>query len=346
VQTDDLQQTAPSIIDISDWSVSRYLNTRGSREKSAAIDNIGTKYFFKESLAKENYQYEFWSEIIAYKLGRMLNLPVLEYVPAVLDDQLGCLCASFLWDNEHLIEGLDIIQSFDPSFDPSFKESRNRYSFQLIERALVQFGQSFRLERLLQTIVFDAVIGNQDRHQENWGFKARAIRKNSIDPKAVIAQAIYLSSKGYARVSWGYSEYKAYQGVSFDIDITDLPIYDNGSSLGRELSPARIEFMLASESNLMNYINRGRAEIRWRDQQLSHFDFIKKLYEEAGYDIWLSQYISQICRLYDENLFQTVLDGIDESLTEGYSDRKLPLERKEFIRRLVTKRIERLGTLL
>lgn len=336
----------PTVVDISNWHILHYINTRGSRDKWVIEDRLGAKHYFKVSINRTNYEYEFWSEIIAYHLGTLLHLPVLEYQPAILNRQVGCLCKSFLHGDEQLIEGLNIIQAYDPTFDPNYRLGRNRYSFQLIVKSLVNFGQSFRLSRLIQTIVFDAIIGNQDRHQENWGFKIWAKRKNKAAIGVMFTQAATLLSKGYALTSMGHSEYLAYLDVTFDISISDLEIYDNGSSLGRELGAQQIRDMLSDEKKLLKYINRGKAEIRWNDTQISHYELISKLYNEGGYDTMIDPYIRQMVALYDETAFRAILNSVDQGLGSTFANYMLPPERKDFIAQLVTKRIQLLKTIV
>jgi len=128
----------------------------------------GHRYLFKESAGARALQ--IWSEVIAYELSRDLRLPV---PPAFLaqgpgNGSPGVLIAFFYGhplDPQrrfvHAIERLQGLQ-FPIYYDRgSLKDNINL----------------FRLHRTpgwrawwARTLAFDAVVGNVDRHTENWGF--------------------------------------------------------------------------------------------------------------------------------------------------------------------------------
>ena len=78
--------------------------------------------------------------------------------------------------------------------------------------------------RLAEYLVLDAMIGNTDRHHENWGVLRR--RKNHV-----------------------------WYGVV-------APSFDHASSLGRELLDDRRDRLL-TENRVGNYVERGRGAIYW-----------------------------------------------------------------------------------
>ena len=53
------------------------------------------------------------------------------------------------------------------------------------------------------------------------------------------------------------------------------PIYDSGSSLGRELSAERISIILDDDQKMEQYIKKGLSDIRWNDKQLNHLELLK-----------------------------------------------------------------------
>ncbi len=74
--------------------------------------------------------------------------------------------------------------------------------------------------------VLDALVGNTDRHSENWG--------------------VLQSQDGSRRID----------GLA--------PSYDHGSSLGRELMDERRERLL-SDNRVGGYVERGRGQIHWQN---------------------------------------------------------------------------------
>ena len=173
-----MQYKPVKIINISDWNIKGWLGTKGTREKFICESpRVDIEYYFKQSLFKENkdYRYEFWSEIIASKLGQELGFDILDYNVGIYKDKIGCLCQSMLKDNaqnqyyEELREGVNYLAAIHPEFLSQDKEVIRLYSFQLIEKALRVNELLDFLPYILDIIIFDSIIGNQDRHQENWG---------------------------------------------------------------------------------------------------------------------------------------------------------------------------------
>ncbi|MBF0160078.1 MAG: HipA domain-containing protein [Magnetococcales bacterium] len=91
-------------------------------------------------------------------------------------------------------------------------------------------------------LIFDALIGNTDRHQENWG------------------------------ILWRGSPVRAELA----------PAFDNGTSLGHEITDSRLVQFLASPTQITCYIDRGYHHMRWDQNgtQCGHFDMISWLLEQ------------------------------------------------------------------
>jgi hypothetical protein len=125
-----------AIYDITSWNAQPWYNTGGTRAKKYIQSRDGKYYFFKRSQLKpgKDYKFEFWSEIIASKVGQFLGFHVLVYDIAIDGDIMGCICASMIDpDKEELIEGLRYLQGYDNTFNPEKPSLRKLYSFQLIE---------------------------------------------------------------------------------------------------------------------------------------------------------------------------------------------------------------------
>ena len=167
-----------------DWTEQQWFSTGGTRAKKYLLGPDGKYYFFKRSQYKEPaetkpgkyFKYEFWNEIIAYQLGTLLGFNMLLYEIAIDGEIMGCISASMITlENQELNEGIKYIKAFSPKFDPERKECRTWYSFSRIEAALNQSKLGKFVNNILELIVFDALIGNGDRHQENWAVISRQI---------------------------------------------------------------------------------------------------------------------------------------------------------------------------
>jgi len=159
--------------EISNWEEKPWYQTGGTRSKVIVENPVNHRdYYFKTSLKREqkDYQYEFWSEIIASEIGSVFGFNMLKYDIAYKGDEIGCLSESMITEGKNkLTEGVSYLTGFDSNYNPKHKDSKKQYSFQLIKNTLAFYKQEKFIENIIQIIIFDSIIGNGDRHQENWG---------------------------------------------------------------------------------------------------------------------------------------------------------------------------------
>lgn len=179
-----------SVINVSEWKKSGY--SKGTREKMNVV-NPDTK---EECMFKYPAEYDkkiygdTWSEKIASEVGKILKIQVQETELALYNGDKGILVKySLNMEKEELIEGAVLIKAMIPDF---IENKRDYFTFETIENCLISEG--IELEKFLDIIFFDTVIGNTDRHSENWGI----VKNYETNEKRISAA------------------------------------YDNGSSLGRE----------------------------------------------------------------------------------------------------------------
>ena len=351
-------------IDASPWQELSWLNSGGTRSKKVLQDPDGKEYFFKCSEKKaardgkpeKYYKYEFWNEVIAYQLGTHLGLDVLRYDVAVFKDEIGCLSPKMTnTDTEQLLEVGRFMTAINPDFLPKVYSARIQYTFDLLVKTLNHFKLNKYLGIFFQTIVFDALISNTDRHQENWAF----IGKNSIISTSIQLIEDETKSKGFRNLPWLLR--KIYTNIidkdnnelnsdarQMLLELTNIermaPIYDSGSSLARELTEDRIEDLLNDSAKCEKYILEGKSELHWEGQKISHYDLIQRLLDSNHKEqiIQSSQFIDKWSNDLPIIIFQS-MEGI---LPEKWIEYKIPLKRQELIINLLTLRLEKLKTLL
>lgn len=309
--------------DISKWEEHQYYGTGGSRDKSVVENpDDGNLYYFKTSLKKKviDYKYEFWSEIIASEIGASLGLDILHYDVAWKEDRLGCLSKSMIdSQKEELQEGYKWLTGFDSRYNIYDKDA---YTFQIIERMLTsRFKTEEFIRDIIEIIVFDSIIGNEDRHQENWSI--------IVTNKLVDKSSLFRRRKTISETSYSFA-----------------PIYDSGSSMGHELTDAKVEQMLTDKVQLEAYINRGRSEIRWEGEQgkQKHHELILRI-ASSGYKDTVAEIIESIRSNYNSATIVDIINKVDECLPEEHSILKVPQKRKEFLIKLVSLRFDKLFAL-
>lgn len=155
---------------------------QGARAKDAVLASNtpsepvivpGKRYLFKHS--KRSYPDQFWGEIVAYRVGCLLGV---EVPPAFAswNSLTGISAAIIEWfyvdGTESFILGGDYLLKINPDFDRVKGEQHNMKDNIVLMRAFSQakiLAEDWR-QWWVDALLFDALIGNTDRHQDNWGF--------------------------------------------------------------------------------------------------------------------------------------------------------------------------------
>ncbi|WP_186209943.1 HipA domain-containing protein [Burkholderia gladioli] len=219
------------IIDVVHWETDAEFGVfpQGARAKEAvfAPTDVGNdplrpghRYLFKRS--KKAYPDQFWGEIVAYRIGCAMGLEVPPAFAAYNSGTQYCaaLIEWFYVHPERFVHAGDYFQRIIPDFDRIKGRQHNLVDTKIILRA---FSHTQRLKAdwrqwITDMFLFDATIGNTDRHQDNWGFVYTA-------PHMKI---------GPVRLA---------------------PLFDNGTSLGHEMFTERTVGW--RDENFRKYIARG-----------------------------------------------------------------------------------------
>jgi hypothetical protein len=351
------------IYDVTDWQELTWLNSGGTRAKRILQSEDGLEWYFKCSEKKpatadnpeKYYKYEFWSEIIAYQLGNFYGLDILKYDVGFYGDQIGCISPKMnISEKEQLVEIGRFMTAENPLFVPDDHKFRKEYSYQLLKETIESFELSEYVPLFFKTVLFDAVIGNTDRHQENWAFicnstvserRVAQILKNEMvrQNRRTGAKTVF---SGLAEVQDAESLNRVFRKIKLKaIDIIKMaPIYDSGSSLGRELSESKVDVLISNSEQLNKYVSKGLCEIHWEGRKLSHFDFVNKLME-TGYAEDLRK-AGSFLKMDISTFIIDLLGKIDVDLPDHLSFYRIPESRKQLIYKLLTLRSQKLLELL
>ncbi len=241
----------PGVVDVTNWpeDPEHFRYPEGAREKAALFppDPVpfdfvkhGRRYLFK--LSDPRYPEQFWAEVIAYVAGCLLGVEVPPAYVAVDHDRqvCGALIEWFFVDGEQsFIAGGNRLQRLVPDYD---RKKGADHSFQLVQRsclAAVKNGlQGDWLLYWAQAILFDALIGNTDRHQDNWGF-----------------------------LSWTNIEGNPVERLA--------PLFDNGTSLGMERHLDLVKGW--DDSRCDAYLSKGCHHMKLQNndtRRCQHFDLV------------------------------------------------------------------------
>lgn len=362
------------IIDISNWEVLPQYSTEGTRDKRIVQSPDGFTYYFKTSFKKtfsngqiREYRHEFWSEVIACRIASLLGFNALLYDVAYRkeDDEtlVGCISQSMISEGQSLISGFNLIVGYQQSFRVE------DHRLPLICRTLEHYGLSQYRHKLIECLVLDAIIGNTDRHSENWAMISpvrHEVVKDIFDKtksqtdsnRSVLIdnfkghqengkKQVLLEKRGEEEEGRNMLNWEARRLVEQQMYLA--PIYDSGSSLGREYTDDKLQVKL-DNGGLNKYIEKGKPDIQIKESEES-----EKKRTFLGYIEDLCQdYKDDMKQIYEQSLSQLDCKQIDKMLdildqdARGIIPEELCLSRvrKDFISRLINGRIERIKRII
>lgn len=338
---------------ITTWNERPYFQTLGTRDK-VIVENPydHSEYYFKTSLKRDmkDYKHEFWSEIIASEIGELLGFDMLKYDIAFNRGQIGCLSKSMVTQGKNTLnEGIKYLTGFDTTYNPEDKGSKKQYTFQLICETLNYYRVGHYIDKIIEIIILDSLIGNSDRHQENWGIitEYNDVIKMLVDiankEKKGFSETLF-SFLGIASKAKSESKLKLINELKLTMPGQFSQIYDSGSCLGREIEDDKMKKMMRDEVMISAYINRGDSEIHWDGKKISHFELIKKV--NSQYPETVKRIIARVKQSFKEMEVKLCIENIDIELPDSLKEHKLPQDRKDFIFKLIVLRAQKLITLI
>ena len=109
------------------------------------------------------------SECIAYEIAKLLEIPCAKFELGIYHGREGSMSYNIIKNsNQSLVEGIYFITVIYPEYNPEqFIDSvtKHRYSIEMVKKAIEPFVP---IEGFLKMLMFDYLIGNSDRHQNNW----------------------------------------------------------------------------------------------------------------------------------------------------------------------------------
>ncbi len=330
---------------ITDWTPRNWETTpKGTRPHTIIEDPTTSEaYYFKQS--KLDYPSEIWSEIIASKFGKLIGIRTLDYNIALHGNTLGCLSKSMINNNfAMLYHGVDVLNDFSSEFSITDKPI---VSFQQIEEICkLEMFDTF-LSKFIEMIIFDSIIGNTDRHTENWAFIVNItlkLKDHTVGKKIdLLGSILNLFKNPLSPVQ------KSKIITNLSIEATNAkynfsPIYDNGSCLGREKIEIDVRKLLKDKIMLDAYLNRGKHEIRWNNEKMNFFDLCKKI--QDNHKNIVRDVVDKILSKASNDAITKLVHEIDKNIIGKIEDTCLTLERKELIVMLIKVRLQRLNEVL
>jgi hypothetical protein len=319
-----------ALLDVSSWQTGNQKWVPiGKRIKNVVIHPDDFEmYYFKEP--KEKYPWEFWNEIVASVIGKELGFNTLEYRPAVMDGIGGCLSKSMTENfSEELIHGQQYLIRMLPEFE--LKKGTD-HTFQLIEEFFKSDSRARNmLDQFIEMLIFDAVVGNRDRHQQNWAIIRRitAIRTRTI---------LYNALK---ELFSGNFKMKNFRNP-YEIEVIFSPLFDNGNCLAYNIVENDIDNYLENQDKLEKYLFGSKAvsHVRWFGNSLPHIELLMQI--EKKYPEIIKKTIKTIRKEYRLEKISKLVNDINKNVTFENEIYNLSQKRKDLMIRLIQIRTEKL----
>ena len=210
------------------------IESMGSKEKfwfrMSGEEDKGPNWLFKYPRPNTG---EHWAEKIAAEVAAVLEIPHAEVELATCNDIRGSVTRTFLQGDESMIHGNECIsdtvsfyQDLDeeiPSYDTEKRFKQTRHTLRTILIAIAYYDGN--KSQFAEYVLLDALIGNTDRHHENWAW--------TVGPFSPQTKTL-------------------------------APTFDHASSLGRELTDERRESFL-KEGRVGAYSERASGGIYWSE---------------------------------------------------------------------------------
>ena len=115
-----------------------------------------------------------WAEKLAAEIAEMLGIPSADVGLAVFNGTQGSITKSFMIKDYELVHGNQILSAHvqEYALDKNFQQSDHNLPniFAALEEVFVEATEQQKAKALFaEYLVLDALVGNTDRHHENWG---------------------------------------------------------------------------------------------------------------------------------------------------------------------------------
>jgi hypothetical protein len=210
----------------------------------AYIAKVGHKWYPMESI----------TEYLLNRIGEVLGLEMAFSRLMVAGEQIRFLSRYFLTDHEQLVHGAQVFSGYledEEMVEQIEREqmSRDLFTFQFVEASFRhQFPEyaSSLLNSFVKLLVFDAIIGNNDRHFYNWGIITDITGK--IPPRF---SPIYDTARG---LFWNVAEHQINERLKKPKEMNDF---------------------------LKKYLNRSLPKTGWEEvKNINHFNLIELLFKK------------------------------------------------------------------
>ena len=246
------------IIGYEDWSVyNGFAEGSGRGEKlwlQSKFGEIGLFKFPKVDPLTLTSTTEYISEHMSHQIGEIINVKTAKVDIGVRNQRIGCMSYLLNKPDEAIIEGADFIIGKHPDYDTDEMKEKESGKYYSIEHLLEACESHDEKQKIIQMMLFDYLIGNSDRHQNNWAILVKSDKRQKNFNERIFC-----------------------------------PLYDNGSSLCSYVTDEQAKEILGKDKTRFEAIvnTKSRSMIRIdatsknRPTHLEVAEYLLRQYPEA-----------------------------------------------------------------
>ena len=177
-----------------------YEITNLEQDGTGLPEQLGTKEKFWVKIRGEDWLLKFgrpgtgenWAEKAACELARALEIPCALYDLATFDGQQCVVSRSIVPKDGWLVLGNELLARFSEGYDAALRYSQRRHTVSLVMSFIGKLGaeppsgwchpEIDGRGVFLGYLLLDALVGNTDRHHENWGILVRSSSDIRVAP--------------------------------------------------------------------------------------------------------------------------------------------------------------------
>jgi hypothetical protein len=274
----------------------------GSKEKFwCRLESDGSKWLFKHPRAEAG-KMEDVAEKVVQEIADLIKVPTARVEFARFEGSRGTISKDVQAVSEALIHGNEMIAGRVTGYDLHRRRRTTDHTIERIRQAITEACKGQCEEDIRQFagyLTLDALVGNTDRHHENWALLRR--------------------------------------GNTREISYRLAPSFDHASSLGREMRDDR-RLMLIRENRIEQYMRGGQGAVFLESDHgrtFSPLDLVEKINSTFAPDFapWLAN-LEFVTPEALDGIFQRVPEGWISGPQEEFA-KMFVLHAKQILLRLV-----------
>lgn len=262
MKSNKIQGGAEVLINFEDWEIDNESPFgSGASEKKWLINPITKEkgiFKFPKGINIGKPTGEYWAEKLASQLAEVLKIECAKVDIGIFQGKVGSMSYMILKEDEELIEGIQYITTTYKSYD---------------EDKFIDYETGL-FNEFLKIPIFDALIGNSDRHHSNQGI---------IENKK--SEVLKLS-----------------------------PLYDNGSSLCCLIKDEDALNFLRDKMRFNSLIfSKSKSMIRWSgNKRIRHFELVEEIRKK--YFLETIEFVEKIKNNLNDKIIEDIIYQYDDSI--------------------------------